>query len=131
MNTTNFKLYRVIIPVKNIEKAVGFYQSLFRKDGMRVSRGRHYFDLGGTILACYDPKADGDDTFDWKFHENQYVYISTNNLREVYQSVMEVGGALTSEIEEMSWGERLFYAKDIVGTPICFVDSKSVFWGDN
>ena len=28
--------------------------------GSRVSSGRHYFDCGGTILACYDALADGD-----------------------------------------------------------------------
>jgi hypothetical protein len=26
----------------------------------RVSGGRHYFDCGGAILACYDALADGD-----------------------------------------------------------------------
>ena len=97
---------------------------------MPVSPGRHYFNLGGTILACYDPKADGDQTYDWTFHENQYVYISTNDLEAVYESIQELGGTLLGQIEKMPWGERLFYAKDIVGTPICFVDLKSVFWGD-
>lgn len=127
---SDFKLYRVIIPVLDIEKAVSFYQSIFSTDGMRVSPGRHYFNLGGTILACYDPKADGDEIFNWTFHKNQYIYISTNNLESVHKSVQEADGNLISQIEEMPWGERLFYAKDSVGTPICFVDSKSVFWGN-
>ncbi len=28
--------------------------------GERVSPGRHYFDCEGVILACFDPRADGD-----------------------------------------------------------------------
>jgi catechol 2,3-dioxygenase-like lactoylglutathione lyase family enzyme len=55
------KLHRVILPVRNIEKAVEFYQPLFDMKGVRVSPGRHYFNLGGTILACYDPVTDEDD----------------------------------------------------------------------
>ncbi len=130
MKTLDFKLYRVIIPVHDIEKAVGFYSLILKDDGMRVSPGRHYFNLGGTILACYDPVADGDGSDNWSFHQNQYVYISTNGLTEVYHSIMESEGTLLSEIEEMPWGERLFYAKDPFQTPICFVDSGSVYWGE-
>ena len=54
------RLYRVILPVRDIERAVQFYGKLLGLAGQRVSPGRHYFDCGGTILACYDPVADGD-----------------------------------------------------------------------
>ena len=47
-------LYRVILPVSDIEKAAQFYEGLFGVHGTRVSPGRHYFDCEGTILACYD-----------------------------------------------------------------------------
>ena len=55
------RLYRIILPVKNIDKAENFYSRILNQKGIRVSPGRHYFNLGGTILACYDPKADGDE----------------------------------------------------------------------
>ena len=54
------KLYRVIIPVSDIDTAQQFYSQIFDDAGSRVSPGRHYFDCEGTILACYDPGADGD-----------------------------------------------------------------------
>ena len=54
-------LYRVILPVSDIEVAARFYSYVFEDAGERVSPGRHYFDCNGVILACYDPSADGDD----------------------------------------------------------------------
>ncbi|MGA3068293.1 MAG: VOC family protein, partial [Tepidisphaeraceae bacterium] len=55
------KLFRVILPVSDIEAATKFYSELLADPGRRVSPGRHYFNCGGVILACFDPKADGDD----------------------------------------------------------------------
>ena len=56
----NPKLFRVIVPVSDIERAVAFYETVLGLPGRRVSAGRHYFDCDGTILACFDPAADGD-----------------------------------------------------------------------
>ena len=53
-------LIRVILPVTDVEAAASFYAHLLDMPGSRVSGGRHYFDCGGTILACYDALADGD-----------------------------------------------------------------------
>ena len=56
-------LYRVIVPVTDIEQAARFYSEVLGDPGRRVSGGRHYFGAdkaGGAILACYSPKEDGD-----------------------------------------------------------------------
>jgi hypothetical protein len=37
-----------------------YYAAVLKQAGMRISPGRHYFERGGTILACFDPRADGD-----------------------------------------------------------------------
>ena len=63
------RLYRVILPVTDIERAAAFYGAVFGTEGQRVSAARHYFNCGGTILACYDPVADGDGVEDgWRPH---------------------------------------------------------------
>lgn len=126
------KLYRIILPVQNIDEAERFYSHLFKMQGQRVSPGRHYFNLEGTILACYDAKADGDDDNPiWKVHFNQYVYIAVDNLEEVYEALVRLDRTkIDSDIEKMPWGERLFYAKDPWNNPICFVDKTTVFMGD-
>lgn len=126
----NTKLYRIILPVKNINEAEQFYSAVLKQKGSRVSEGRHYFNLGGTILACYDPVADGDELGrEWKYHENQYIYIAVDDLESVYTDVKNAGGKMEGPIEEMPWGERLFYCQDPFGTPICFVDENTVFLG--
>lgn len=123
------KLYRVIFPVNDIDKAEGFYAEILNQKGARVSPGRHYFDVGGTILACYDPKADGDEHGMWEFHENQYVYIAVDDLIAVRNKMKTLACKSLGEIQEMPWGETLFYANDPFGNPICFVDETTVFTG--
>lgn len=125
------KLYRVILPVSNIEQATIFYGQLMEAPGQRVSPGRHYFDCGGTILACYDPAADGDSLGEgWRFHPKQYLYFAVADLDACFDRAKDAGcGELDKEIAKMPWGERMFYAKDPFGNPICFVDENTLFTG--
>ena len=125
-----FKLYRVIQPVTDIVKAEQFYGQVLGNPGERISPGRHYFDCGGTILACYDPVADGDDaTASWRHHPKQYLYLSTEDLERAFAAFGSAGGTVEKAIETMPWGERSFYGKDPFGNPLCFVDAKSMFTG--
>ncbi len=124
------KLYRMIFPVEDINIAEKFYSEILKQKGLRVSPGRHYFNLRGTILACYDPKADGDKQGNWKFHENQYIYISVTNLESVRNEMKKFDCKFLGEIEKMPWGETLFYANDLFGNPICLVDEKTIFTGN-
>jgi predicted enzyme related to lactoylglutathione lyase len=125
-----FELYRVILPVKDIEEAVRFYSRVLRIGGERVSPGRHYFACGGTILACYDPVADGDPIGKgWLQHASQYIYFATNELEAALESVRDAGGKIAASIETKPWGERMFYATDPFGNPISFVDERTVFRG--
>lgn len=126
----NAKLYRVIFLVSNIDKAAEFYAEVLNQNGIRVSPGRHYFDVGGTILACYDPRADGDVHGEWKFHEHQYIYISVPDIMAIRDKMKRLDCKSLGGIEEMPWGETLFYANDPFGNPICFVDEKTIFTGD-
>ena len=78
------RLYRVILPVRDIDGSAAFYAALFDLPGERVSPGRHYFDLGGTILAVYSPTADGDEEGTWTHHPNQYVYFGVADLERAH-----------------------------------------------
>jgi uncharacterized glyoxalase superfamily protein PhnB len=108
-----------------------FYGQLLDAPGQRVSPGRHYFDCGGTILACYDPAADGDPlNGDSHPHPNQYLYFAVADIEATFNRAKAAGcRELDEEIERMPWGERLFYAKDPFGNPICFVDEDTLFTG--
>jgi catechol 2,3-dioxygenase-like lactoylglutathione lyase family enzyme len=122
------KLFRVILPVSDIERAARFYASLLGFPGERVSPGRHYFDCGGTILACFDPQADGDDA-DARANPD-HLYFAVADLDGVFARAKELGcRELEASIRSRPWGERSFYATDPFGNPICFVDEKTVFTG--
>jgi predicted enzyme related to lactoylglutathione lyase len=124
------KLYRVILPVTDIERAAAFYSAAFDIPGQRISPGRHYFNCGGIILACYDPLADGDEKQDgWRFHPLQYLYFAVSDLEAALGRVQAAGGIIDAGIEAMPWGERLFYAQDPSGSRICFVDERTLFTG--
>lgn len=124
-------LFRVILPVDGIDRAASFYAQLFGFRGERVSPGRHYFNCGGTILACYDPVADGDGKgAGWHPHFNQYLYFAVEDLEAVFERARLLGSPdLDPAISEMPWGERLFYARDPFGNPVCFVDNETLFAG--
>ncbi len=125
-------LYRVILPVSDIEAATRFYSYVFETPGERVSPGRHYFDCGGVVLACYDPTADEDELGPgWTFHENQYLYFSVSELGAIRNRIEEAGGENLTDIETMPWGETIFYALDPLGSRLSFVQSDTLFTGDD
>ena len=89
------KLFRVIIPVNGINKAAKFYSAIFGVPGKRVSPGRHYFNMSGVILACYDPIADGDEN---SLGPNpDHVYISTDDLDDLHDKVKSVQASYVSK----------------------------------
>ena len=111
-------MYRVILPVSDIKKASMFYSTLLGMKGVRVSAGRHYFNCGGTILACYDAKADGDDV---KFSPNpEHIYISTSDIKHLYNIARTLKcKKIDNKIGIMPWGERCFYLTDPFGNKLC------------
>jgi uncharacterized glyoxalase superfamily protein PhnB len=123
------RLYRVILPVSDISAAEKFYSHVLAIPGQRVSPGRHYFNCGGTILACYDPRADGD-----KHNATpnpDHIYIAVSDLEGTFARANSAGcQEIEEKIQTRPWGERSFYAKDPFGNPICFVDEKTVFTGE-
>ena len=125
------KLYRVILPVHDIEEASRFYGAVLGEPGQRVSGGRHYFGgEGGAILACYQPGADGDPVGDgWKHHDNQYIYFSTDDLDRARSRCEASGARDVTPVRSMPWGETMFYALDPFGNPISFVLEGTEFTG--
>lgn len=131
------QLYRVILPVSDMDGAARFYAAVLGSAGTRVSPGRHYFDCEGTILACFDPRADGDG---YSARPNpEPLYFAVSDLRSVYETCRREGALFSAdsppgvgplgEIAKRPWGEESFYATDPFGNPICFVARPSVFKG--
>lgn len=130
------RLFRVILPVGNIEEAARFYAAVLGNAGVRVSDGRHYFDCGGTILACFDPRADGDEFEPVSNPES--LYFAVDDIAVTYSACVRAGARLADgdvhgdpagEVHIRPWGERSFYAVDPFGNKLCFVDQATVFTG--
>lgn len=131
------RLYRVLLPVGDIERAQQFYSSVLSQPGQRVSPGRHYFECEGTILACFDPRADGDG---YEAKPNpEPLYFAVADLAATYQACQSAGATFSDgevpgvgrpgEIAKRPWGELSFYATDPFGNPLCFVSHDTVFTG--
>lgn len=131
------KLFRVLLPVSDIESAASFYASVLGIAGDRVSPGRHYFDCEGTVLACFDPAADGDDYEAVPLTEP--LYIAVDDLQTTFGRARDAGASFSDEvvpdvgplgqIAVRPWGERSFYMSDPFGNPLCFVSRDSMFTG--
>jgi catechol 2,3-dioxygenase-like lactoylglutathione lyase family enzyme len=125
------------MPVGDIDAGERFYSRVLGQRGTRVSPGRHYFDCEGTILACYDPTADGDGYEARPLPEP--VYFAVDDLEATHAAVRDAGGTFSAavvpdvgplgEIAVRPWGERSFYAGDPFGNPLCFVSRDSLFRG--
>lgn len=131
------RLYRVLVPVSDIDAAQLFYESVLGCSGQRVSPGRHYFDCEGTILACFDPQSDGDG---YEARPNpEPLYLAVSDLESTFEACIRAGAQLAvgappgvgplGKIAKRPWGERSFYADDPFGNPLCFVSADSIFVG--
>jgi len=131
------RLYRVIVPVGDIDRARAFYGTVLGAPGRSVSPGRHYFDCDGTILACFDPRADGDGRE--AVPNPEPIYLAVPDLEACHAACREAGARFASgsppgvgplgEIARRPWGEVSFYVSDPFGNPLCFVAADSVFAG--
>jgi catechol 2,3-dioxygenase-like lactoylglutathione lyase family enzyme len=134
----NPKLFRVILPVNDIEAAARFYGAVLDMPGVRVSPGRHYFDCDGTILACFDPVADGDGYEPTRLPE--WLYFAVDNVDRAFAACQaagaqpadeEIHGVPAGRIATRPWGERSFYVRDPFGNGLCFVDRATMFRGES
>lgn len=122
------KIFRIILPVSDLARAMTFYSALLGVEGRHVGGGRVYFDCGAVILAFLEsdqpPNA-------------EYVYFAVADLEEVYARAKELNsladgeihGAPAGEIVVRPWRERSFYARDPFGNGLCFVDENTLFTG--
>jgi catechol 2,3-dioxygenase-like lactoylglutathione lyase family enzyme len=126
------RLFRVIIPVKDIDAAAAFYEKLLGgQPGERVTAGRHYFTCDDVLLACWDALSDGDPEFPGP--NRGVVYLSTSEpLEEVRDRMLRAGGVPEPErgtVAVRPWRERSFYFRDPWGNRLCVVEAGTEYRG--
>src|SRR4026207_1165234 len=98
-------LYRIILPVDNLDRAEQFYATLLGDRGRRIPRGsRHYFDCGPVILALVDVTGEGTTELEPKPLPD-YVYFSVSDLEAVHQRARDLGCLSTEDVHGASAGE--------------------------
>ncbi|MGA7733281.1 MAG: VOC family protein [Chloroflexia bacterium] len=122
------RLFRVILPVGDIDEGARFYGQVLGIPGERVWENRHYFDCGGTILALVSPyEGNGDIT-----PNPEHIFFAVSDIEAVYERAKDAGcRLLDDEIEVQHWGERAFFAEDPFGNPISFVDEATLYTGES
>ena len=124
-------LFRVIVPVTDIDAAAAFYTAILDVTHERVSPGRHYFQTQGAILAIVDSGADGEERTSRPNFD--HIYLSVDDLDAVYARCRAAPGATFDVagqqpgIAQRPWGERSFYVQDPFGNPLCFVQTGTEF----
>ena len=126
-------VFRVILQVSDLEKAVEFYSKLFDAKGRRIRGARHYFDCGSVILAIVDPTSDGEKAK----KTPDYLYLAVRDLEKVHARARSLGCLSKEKVHEdpagdivtRPWGERSFYAEDPWQNPLCFVEEGTVYAG--
>lgn len=131
------RVFRVVVPVPDIAAASRFYAAVLAQEGRRVSPGRHYFDVGRSILALYDPVADGVGGRAAPLPEP--LYLGVHALESFHERAAAAGavfdtssggdGGPQGRITDRPSGERSFYCKDPFGNPLAFVEAGTEFTG--
>ena len=127
------KVFRVMVEVSDLNRAVDFYSRLLGIEGRMLRGSRAYYDCGPVILAVLDPTPGGvtpkpnvDD-----------IYFAVSDLEKIHARARELGCLSTEQVHDESagdivvhpWGERSFYAKDPWDNGLCFVDEKTLYTG--
>ncbi len=126
-------LFRVVLQVSDLDKAVDFYSTLLGIDGRKLRASRAYFDCGSVILAILDPTPGNIEPTP----NVDDVYFSVADLEGFHARAGELGCLSKEEVHDESagdivtrpWGERSFYVEDPWGNGLCFVDEKTLFTG--
>jgi len=127
------RLFRVLVEVADLDRAMTFYSSLLGIPGRKVGGGRAYYDCGATIVGLVDvalgkqqPRAAWQD-----------LYFAVTRVEEFHGRAAALGclsqedvhGQRAGDLVVRPWGERCFYAQDPWGNGLCFSDETTLFTG--
>ena len=125
------KLFRITLEVSSLDDAAKFYAKLLGIEGKRHPGSRHYFDVGGVIVAVLDPTPGGLKPTP----SAKSLYFAVEELDPVHARAQElkalasfkVHGESAGDIVTRPWGERSFYVTDPWGNELCFVQEGTLY----
>ncbi|MBI2382691.1 MAG: ankyrin repeat domain-containing protein [Gammaproteobacteria bacterium] len=113
-------LYRVTIPVDDLDRAARFYRMLFGESGERVALGWHYFPVGPVTLACHDAQLEDHERARPAAHGGPLYLAVDEPLVQVYARAEKAGARdLDRDIRTLPTGEHGFAFRDPFGNAFC------------
>lgn len=114
-------LYKVVLPVSDMDQAETFYLQLLGLSGRRISSEEYHFDCGDVVLCCRHPDSEAEPSP--VSRSLKQVYLAVEDLDAVFEKAKTSGcSALDQEMRTQPWGDRSFVAQDPFGNTIVFVD---------
>lgn len=115
------QLFRVVVPVTDLDSAARFYGGLFGVTGERYSSGWYCFHLGGALLACSTERADP---------LTVPLFVATEDpLAQLQVRARQLGARyVNAEIHKLSSGEKGFELQDPFGNALCVIEAGSMRW---
>jgi len=118
--------------VGNLDSAILFYTKLLGIEGRKQAGSRCYFECGPVTLQVLDVSSQRQ-----PHPAAKALYFTVKDLEALYErakalhslSDVEVHDATGGGIVVRPWGERSFYAKDLWGNPLCFIEEGTVYTG--
>jgi predicted enzyme related to lactoylglutathione lyase len=107
------KIENITFPVKDLKKAVVFYENVVGLKKTNEWSNYATFDVGGTIFGLDpDPKAE------------LQVYITVDDVDKMYNDLKEKGVKFLTEPKDQCWGGRTAMFADPDGNKFILVSFK-------
>ena len=125
------KIFRVTFEVSNLDQAAAFYAKLLGNDGKRHPGARHYFNIGGVVLAVLDVSQGGMKPTPGP----KSLYFAVDDIKAVHARAkalnalapFAVHGQPAGDVSKRPWGEVSFYVTDPWGNELCFVEDGTLY----
>lgn len=122
-------LFRVVLPVDDLERADAFWTTLLDVPVDRSVPGRHYLRTHGALVALVDTaahaRAHGAPPSPFR-PQPEWLYFRLPDLDAAWERARALDAPAVEEegrgIRERVWGDRSFYTRDPAGNPVCLVD---------
>jgi len=114
------KIKALYLSVKNMKRAVGFYEEIFNKEISSFDQRMSSFDFDNITLLLYNPSADGEKTV---VGNNVVPNIEVEDAKEMFKKLKDKGLKIVMPLEKI--GKHLiFQVKDTEGNTIEFYQTE-------
>ena len=123
------RAFRIALPTSDLDRSRIFYEQVLDLEADDTVPSRLYLHCDGFIVVLIDWAIESHAEPSPVRPMQDHLYFATDDLEAALGRAVEAGADITSPIDVMPWGERLFYCTDPDGHPLCFVDSGTLFLG--